>query len=62
MKKAIKKDNRGGARPGAGRKKVEDPVTRLTIFLRKSRLDKVGKPEAERVAVNAIERAYRQSK
>lgn len=42
MPKANHKSKRGGARPGAGRKKADDPKIPVTIYVRKSRLKAMG--------------------
>lgn len=44
----------GGARPGAGRKKVKDKVVIVTVPLRKSRLKKLGGQKKIRKIIEEI--------
>ena len=40
----MKKENRGGARPNSGRKKLADKKTQLSLYIRTSRVDLNGGP------------------
>lgn len=49
------KQTQGGARPGAGRKPIDDPKKQLTIYVRKSAIKAVGGPiKARCIATEAI--------
>ena len=51
----MKKSNRGGARAGAGAKKIKDKKKPLTIYVRGSEIKKAGgKKKAKAKAVAAI--------
>ena len=51
----MKKNNRGGSRPGSGRKKVKDKKKPLTIWVRDSEVKKAGgQDNAKKKAVTAI--------
>lgn len=55
MKK--KKQTRGGARPRAGRKPIDDKKVAVTVYIRESRIDALGGMEAvKQLAINAIEK------
>ena len=49
-----KKENRGGARPGAGRSKITDKVRPFTLYLRESVINGHSKEAIKNAAMGAI--------
>jgi hypothetical protein len=45
----IKKDNRGGARVNAGRKKATDPKKPITVYINQSKINEVGGTEKMKI-------------
>lgn len=43
--KETKKENRGGKRPGSGRKKKDDPKIQINLWVNKSKIAKIGSME-----------------
>lgn len=55
--KKHKKNTRGGARSGAGRKPITDKKIPVTVYIRESTIKDVGGMDAAReLAINAIEK------
>jgi hypothetical protein len=46
---------RGGPRPGSGRKPLPDKRVALTIYVKRSALDALGKEAARKIAIEAIQ-------
>jgi hypothetical protein len=51
-----KKTTRGGPRPNSGRKPVTDKKVPLTIYVRESTLNRLGKEAVREIAVDAIQK------
>lgn len=50
------KATHGGARQGSGRKPVSDPVIQLAVYVRTSRIKKMGgKKKAKALVINYVE-------
>lgn len=50
------KATHGGARQGSGRKPVSDPVIQLAVYVRTSRIKKMGgKKKAKSLVINYVE-------
>lgn len=53
-----KKKQHGGPRPGSGRKPVTDRKVALTIYVKESVLEALGKETAKEIAVDAITSSF----
>jgi len=52
----MKKENRGGARPGAGRSKLADKMQPFTIYIRESVIKQHTKDGIKKILLDAINR------
>ena len=56
----MKKENRGGARIGAGPKFKDDKKLNTNLHILKSRIEKLGIDKIKLIAIEAIEKEYNQ--
>lgn len=45
----------GGKRSGSGRKKLDDKKKQLAIYVKESRINKIGKAKCKKIAYESIE-------
>ena len=57
-----KKKKHGGKREGAGRPEAEDKAEPITVYVRESRIKKIGKETLKEKIIAFIEKLYKKKK